>query len=72
MIGNANDLMNIYQQIKTNPAQFFNLPRNVNPNDPNSVMQYLMNNNMISQKQINWAMGQMKNNPIIRQMFGGR
>ena len=69
MIGNMNDLMSLYQQIRNNPSKMFNLPQGVNPNDPNSIIQYLMNNGKVSQQQMNNAMMQMQKNPIIRQIF---
>lgn len=72
MIGNESDLRNIYQQMRSNPAKFFNLPQNVNPNDPNTIIQYLMNNGKISQQQMNNAMMQMQKNPLVRKIFGGR
>ena len=70
MYGNINDLANLYQQLRANPIQLlsrrFNLPQNLN--DPNEILQHLLNTGQISQNQINNAMS-MRNNPIIQQML---
>jgi len=54
-------------QIKSNPmavlGQRFNLPQNLN--NPNDIIQHLLNTGQISQAQVNQAM-QMRN------MFGNR
>lgn len=66
-------MMNILQmvnQIKTNPAsvlsQRFNIPQNLN--DPNEIIQHLLNTNQVSQEQVNRAM-QMRNNPMFKGLF---
>ena len=70
MIGNMNDLMNIYQQLRNNPIQLlsrkFNLPQNIN--NPNDIVQHLLNTGQISQSQINQIMS-MRNNPMIQQLI---
>ena len=70
MLNNANDLMQLYQQMKTNPVQMlskrFNLPQNVN--DPNEILQHLLNTGQVTQSQINQAMS-MRNNPIVQQLM---
>lgn len=67
-----NDIFSMYQQFRQNPAQMimqrFNIPNNVNMNDPNSIIQHLLNSGQISQEQVNQAM-QMKNSPMFRGMF---
>lgn len=72
MLGNVNDFMNLYNQLRQNPMQIlsqrFNIPQNVNMNDPNSIIQHLLNTGQISQNQVNQAMG-MRNNPMIQQLF---
>lgn len=72
MAGNLNDLMNMYQQLRSNPAQIlarrFNIPQNVNLNDPNEITQHLLNTGQITQEQYNNA-NNMRNNPILKQMF---
>lgn len=67
---NPFQLMNMYQQIKTNPIQLlsqrFNIPNNMN--NPNDIIQHLLNTNQVSQAQVNNAMN-MRNNPIIQQLM---
>lgn len=43
-------------------AKGITFPQNVNTNDPNSIIQYLMSNGKISQEQYNTAYNQAKNN----------
>ena len=66
-------MMNILQmvnQIKTNPvsvlSQRFNIPQNLN--DPNEIIQHLLNTNQVSQAQVNNAM-QMRNIPMFKGLF---
>ena len=67
-----NNLMNVYQQLRSNPgqilAQRFNLPQGMNMNNPNDIIQHLLNTGQISQQQVNSVMG-MKNNPMIQQLI---
>ncbi len=73
MVGNINDFINLYQQLKNNPVQFlsrrFNIPQNIN--DPNDIIQHLLNTGQVSQEQVNQVMG-MKNNPVLKQLMGGK
>jgi hypothetical protein len=46
----------------------FNIPQNVNLNDPNAILQHLMNTGQVSQAQINGVMS-MRNNPLIQQLI---
>ena len=73
MMNNLNNLMGIYQQLRQNPMQVlsqrFNIPPNIDLNNPNSVVQYLLNSGQVSQTQINQVM-EMRNNPMIKNMFG--
>lgn len=69
---NAQGFMQLFQQMQNsgNPQQFLkqygvNLPENMNSND---ALQYLLNNKMISQQQVNSAMN-LRNNPFFRQFF---
>lgn len=72
MAGNLNDMMNMYQQMRGNPQQFlarkFNLPQNINLNDPNAITQHLLNTGQITQEQYNNA-NNMRNNPMIQRLF---
>ncbi len=70
MMGNVNDLMNMYQQMKANPMQFlsrrFNIPQNMN--DPNAIIDHLISTGQVTQGQINKVM-EMRNNPMIQQLM---
>ena len=72
MAGNLNDLMNMYQQLRSNPMQLlarrFNIPQNINLNDPNAITQHLLNTGQVTQEQYNNA-NNMRNNPMIKRMF---
>ena len=72
MAGNLNDLMNMYQQLRSNPMQMlgrrYNIPQNINLNDPNAITQHLLNTGQITQEQYNNA-NNMRNNPMIQNMF---
>lgn len=69
MAGNINDLMNMYQQLKSNPmgmlAQRFNIPQNVDLNNPNDIIQHLLNTGQVSQTQVNSVMS----SPIAKQLM---
>jgi hypothetical protein len=73
MMNNLNDVMNIYQQLRSNPMQVlsrrFNIPQGVNMQDPSSIIQHLLNTGQITQSQVNQVMG-MRNNPMIQQLLG--
>ena len=64
MIGDMKDIMDMYNQIRQNPMQLlskrFNIPQNVDLNNPNDIIQHLLNTGQVSQAQVNNAM-QMKN-----------
>jgi hypothetical protein len=67
-----NNIIQMYNQLRQNPMSIltkrFNIPDSVNMNDPNAIIQHLINTNQVSQTQVNNCM-QMKNNPIIQQIF---
>ena len=73
MMSNLNDIMNLYQQFMQNPmqmlAQRFNIPQNIN--NPNDILQHLLNTGQITQSQLNNVM-QMRNNPLIQRLMGGK
>lgn len=58
-----NPIMNML--FNTMRAKGITFPQNVNTNDPNSIIQYLMSNGKISQEQYNNAYNQVRqmNNP---------
>jgi hypothetical protein len=63
--------MQFLSQMKQNPAsvlgQRFNVPNGMN--DPNQIINHLVNSGQVSPQQINRLMG-MQNNPILRSLFG--
>lgn len=66
-----NNLMGMYQQFMQNPAQAllsakFNVPQGMN--NPNDIIQHLLNTGQVSQGRINQVM-QMRNNPMIQQLM---
>lgn len=69
---NDNNFMAILNQFKQNPmamlSKRFNIPQNMN--DPNQIIQHLLNSGQVSQEQVNRVM-QMKNNPQIQNLFKG-
>lgn len=71
-MNNMNQIMQIYQQFRANPMQMlmrrFNIPANVNINNPNDIIQYLLNSGQVNQAQVNQVMG-MQKNPIIQQLL---
>lgn len=65
-----NNFLTMLSQFKQNPiaalSQRFNIPQNMN--DPNQILQHLLNTNQVSQEQVNRVM-QMRNNPQIQQFL---
>jgi len=65
-----NNFVNMLTQFKQNPvamlSQRFNIPQNMN--DPNQIIQHLLNSGQVSQEQVNKVM-QMKNNPQIQNLL---
>lgn len=60
MAGQQPGIMSAVQSLKQNPIQFlmqrkFNVPANI-ANDPNAIIQHLMNTGQVSQQQYNKAM----------------
>ena len=64
MAGDMQDIMNYYNQLKSNPMQLlsrrFNIPQNLDLSNPNDIIQHLLNTGQVSQSQVNNAM-KMKN-----------
>lgn len=65
-----NSLLNTLKELQANPfsvlSKRFNLPQDLK--NPNDIIQHLLNTNQVSQEQVNRAM-QLRNNPVIQQMF---
>ena len=63
-----NDIMSMVQQIKANPLQFLvqrrmSIPQGIQMNDPQAILNHLVQTGQVSQQQINNAyqlMGQFK------------
>lgn len=70
MMNNMMQVFQMYNQLKSNPvgmlSQRFNIPQNLN--NPNDIIQHLLNTGQVSQEQVNQAM-QMRNDPRFRNMF---
>lgn len=70
MMNNIMNLMQMYQQLRQNPMQMlsrkYNIPQNMN--DPQQIIQHLLNSGQVTQSQVNQVM-QMRNNPQIQQLF---
>lgn len=68
------NIFQAYQMLRSNPMQIlsqrFNIPQNIS-NNPNDIIQHLLNTGQINQAQVNQAMS-MRNNPMIQQMLGGQ
>lgn len=67
-----NNLMTMLNQFKQNPmavlSRRYNIPQNMN--DPNQILQHLLNTHQVSQGQVDRIM-QMKNDPQIQQLIKG-
>lgn len=65
-----NNFLTTLIQFKKNPmsvlTQRYNIPQNIN--DPNQILQHLLNTNQVSQEQVNKAI-QMGNDPQIQQLL---
>ena len=66
-----NNLMQMVQMFKSNPlamiSQRYNIPQGMN--QPQDIIQHLLNTGQVSQEQVNQAM-QMRNDPQIKQLLG--
>jgi len=63
-------MQEMVNQFKQNPMMMlsrkYNIPQNLN--DPNQIIQHLLNTGQVSQSQVNNAM-QMRNHPMFKGMF---
>lgn len=63
-------MLGMLQQLRSNPmallSQRFNIPTNMQ--NPQEIVQYLLNSGQVTQAQVNNAM-QMRNNPQFRNLF---
>ena len=74
MMNNIAGLLNQFRSFMQNPSQMFGLSQNALQN-PRAAVQELMNSGRMNQQQFN-QLQQMANNitqnPMFRQMFGGK
>lgn len=67
---NQPNFQGIYNQFMQNPmgmlSKRFNIPADLN--NPNDIIQHLLNTGQVSQQQVNRIM-QLRNNPIFKNMF---
>ena len=65
-----NNLLSMLTQFKQNPiamlSRKYNIPQNIN--NPDDILQYLLNTHQVTQAQVNRVM-QMKNDPQIQQLL---
>lgn len=65
-----NNFVSMLNQFKQNPiamlSKRYNIPQDMN--DPNQILQHLLNTNQVSQAQVNKVM-QMKNDPQFRHLI---
>ncbi len=70
-----NQMMQMYRQLRSNPMQMlgrmYSIPQGINMNNPNDIIQHLLNTGQVQQAQINQLMG-MRNNPMIQQLMNMR
>lgn len=54
-----NNILGMLQQLQSNPLQMlsqkFNIPQDIDVNDPNAIIQHLMNTGQVSQQAYNNA-----------------
>ena len=70
MYGNVNDILSLYQQMKSDPRQMlskkYNFPQDMN--NPQDIIQHLLNTGQVSQAQVNNIMN-MRNNPLFQMLM---
>lgn len=72
MMNNFMSLIQAYNQLKQSPMRIltkrFNIPNSVNINDPNAIIQHLLNTNQVSQQQVN-NFASLQGNPQMQQFI---
>ena len=77
--GNMQNFLGGFRQFMNNPMQYmvqrqFQIPQNM-MNDPNKIIQYLMNSGRLTQDQYNWGKymsSQIQNNPQFKHFFDNK
>ena len=69
-MNNMMQIMQFYQQFRSNPMQMLSMRYKIpsNLNNPNDIIQHLLNTGQISQAQVNQVMG-MDKNPVVQQLM---
>jgi len=66
----VNNILSMISQFRQNPMQMlmqkYKIPQNMN--NPQEIIQHLLNSGQVTQDQVNRAM-QMRNNPMFKNMF---
>lgn len=69
-MNNFFNMMNALSQFRSNPMSIigkrFNIPQNIQ--NPEDIVNHLINSGQVSQEQVNQAM-QMRNNPMMQNLF---
>ena len=64
------NLLGLYQKMRQNPMSLlqsrYQIPQGMN--DPNEIIQHLLNSGQVSQAQVNQAMN-MRSNPMVQQLM---
>lgn len=72
MMNNFFNLIQAYNQLRKNPMQIltkrFNIPNTVDMNNPNEIIQHLLNTNQVSQSQINGFASNPQMQQIVSQL----
>ena len=72
---NIQQLIQAYSQLRNNPMQIlgqrFNITQGVDMQNPQAIIQHLLNTGQITQQQVN-QLSQMRNNPMIQQLMNDR
>ena len=72
MMNNFFNLIQAYNQLRQNPMQIltkrFNIPNTVDMNNPNEIIQHLLNTNQVSQSQINGFASNPQMQQIVSQL----
>lgn len=71
-MNNFGNILSLYNRLTQNPSQALierglNIPPELS-NNPQEIVQHLLNSGQISQQQVNQAM-QMRNNPMFQNLF---
>lgn len=64
------NLLSLYQKMRQNPMSLlqsrYQIPQGMN--DPNEIIQHLLNSGQVSQAQVNQAMN-MRSNPMVQHLM---